>query len=1730
MARKKRTNTRVESKPEVPENTNRELCVGQGSHRGAVLSVSHHHVPPAASELQHLTSNRPPDPAPGGFFQGSSNLDVNGGQYNQIYGHQTSVTINFDRELAALAERRERDSVMPQRSEPSSSFQASSNATSSRTPREETIVHTYRTVPIRDENNTSSRTLISVENSNKIYERHLGLKQRGFPLWIPEPNKRLPMPYRRKESTLFSEFKPGSYLASASIEKLHNDPSFPCYLTMPEGAIALDLENVPRFRAYAAANVENWYRYVNGPRGREAKNGEVRLVIGCDKTSTWGMAALTNLTQHKVNYLKFRTLEEARSDPSLPLYTWEYSGMAEVRVGPDVEEIEELKRNDQSDLAINGKYWNQCLFVRTLNLTLDNAAWQELNRDLESALIQESRQFRDRRDQNPPHNGSQNSGSETHGTDPSSGGNMGLRECPAPLAISNARRDRVTTSTSVTALKSHPADALNKMLLQKVPNSRVAITQDEDWCSVINEDDLIMPDFAQLTERVFAAHDICQEDGIVFLEPKKDQLDRPSRSNQVSVGNSSRGLIESSEAGSSGSIGAASGSRPSRRRSPSRATSPTSPFTSATEMHATIDRSTTVRTHGTSGADNPHARPDLLVEPGEIHSYPPRRATYFETHARRSRTTIILVKLMTIYPHTKWVWVLLAVTSLVVQAARTAEVSPHHELLMLYAETLITLAFDFEIGLRLLASLSDWRSFFQLGNNWLDLISAIGSSVIQIPVIRQSSLYSWLTMFQLARFYRVVLVVPRMKKLLVSMFGETYLQANITLFLVVINYIIAIFTLQILRGDISYDSEAGVRPGQTVVVVILVSAWLLGTNFIAYKLCIAGFNAGFNITKEQTMASQTPNLKQHKARRGSVKWLRRLNPAGWVKADPERPNISSLPSNLVLPTRKGHKIFVRKSFPKPNDLLSELFSALKERVRGTAKTQYLPLATPWNASTGTSNNLLEDPLDEELERDNTFLNRQVRLEEEGDDEDDVRRAENADFIVDHSSYDKVLWVLDQKSLPRRMCQKIVQPAGRDRIFGTPPSPVPYTIFQAILLLTVIGSIFVAGIATPAYRQHYFEQFGLIRGAWFEVAEVAFGYVLFVEFVIKVIADGFVFTPNGYLLSLWNCLDFIIMAGTIVNITTSLVFISGLGRFTRSLTALRALRLITLVGEIRNTLQTLIVHAVFSVIFNLTGGVVMLTLLIRQTPLNPPQIRPTGHVRGWCFDRAVHKRGWWLRATNALLALHILVLTLFLPRLHLIRLVDVFFSCFGLGWHRFRTNGWNIFDMLITSGGFITTLIVCSGHSSFGIQLFQKLFLSTVGLKLIQRTKSLNMLFKTVISCLPALSGFIGLWLVFSVFFAILLLEIFGLTTLHGNDIQTADYPSLWSMLSMLVFPSSSNSWNRYINNCDANSGGLSSPIDEVKLDCGSTAWTYVLFISWKLLSMYILVKTFTGVIVENFSYISQFFGSIPNLISREDMVSFKTVWAEFSNAKTGYLDRRNFAAFFSRLRGAFEVRVYPPEYAIPQILAICRQAEAWFTSSAREQIVDGVDLTQLSRILDNVDYADIQKRKATYNRLYHEASSLYGLGISFTDTLVLLAHHKLIIDSEALISKDLIARSEINRHVSDCVDLDRVRSVIKTIVCRRRYRSFSEIGLERRAKADARSIVLDSMPEGPSMSSTPLLETLSYFKTIPAGQVYTSAKGKEKAKAPVSTLRSAGKAKNTRLDLDDLPSYADVEG
>ncbi|GAW02071.1 calcium channel subunit cch1 [Lentinula edodes] len=1255
----------------------------------------------------------------------------------------------------------------------------------------------------------------------------------------------------------------------------------------------------------------------------------------------------------------------------------------------------------------------------------------------------------------------------------------------------------------------------------------------------------------------------------------------------------------------------------------------------------------------------------------------------------------------TIYDYTRWCWVLLALASLTLQATRTASVSSTHAEILSFGELGITFAFDLEIVVRMLATLPDWRSFFVRAQNWLDVILAVGSSIIQIPVIKDSTVYSWFTIFQLMRFYRVILEVPRMKPLLLSVFGNMYGLTNMSLFLILVNFLAALVSSQLLRGDMSsndavnfgqlynaflavyqvFSSEnwtdvlynagqAELQLGQTVLVVLFISLWLLFANFIVLQMFIAVINENFDVAEEQKRSQQATHYwSTHQVQAGKATWVRRLNPYRWFKANPVKVQVENLPSSLVLPMQQAlvqdytsgtdnrpidNKAVRGTAGAKPmQHYTTKSLSALQKLFGGDERADDVPLATLKHNRSETLGALGDEETERHLEL-LASVNPEAVNSNDLNDALFERRAQKADFIRDHPTYDKTFWIFSQKDPIRRFCQRLVQPAHGERIFGVPTSHVAHPIFQVIIFLAVIGGIVTEIIATPVYRRNYYATNGRIRGAWFDLTEATFGFVLLLEFIIKVIADGFLFTPNAYIRSIWNVIDFVILSGILVNVTTGLIFIGGLSRFTRSLKALRALRLITLFDRMRNSFQSLIIsgasrifdaallailymvpyavwglnifagklntcndsnaagmddctneyvnsyindafgypvprvwdnpapstkfsfdnfgssllilfeivslegwvdvmqaaasavgdglqpqtnasqwNALFFLIYNLLGGVVILTLFVsiiignfksrtgtalltqpqrewidlqklfkRQRPSKRPQRRPLSGPRAWCFDRAVHKHGWWSRCMTVLFTVHVIVLMTqtytsttisesmrndFFLTIIFIYMIDVSVRLYGLGWKSFRANGWNLFDILVTMGSFATTFIARFGNIGFLEQQLQKLFLVLVAFKLVQRTNSLNKLFKTAIASLPSILTLLLLWLILFMFFAILDVEVFGLTKWQTGEDRGRNYSSISSALVMLAFMSTGEGWNQYMHDyalvyprCSNSSN------QDVDSDCGSFGWAFTLFIAWNLLSMYIFVNLFTGVVVDSFSYVFQASGG-SRAITREEMRAFKKVWAEFANPQTGYLERSQFVPFFGKLSGVFEVRIYPAQYNIHNIAAACKASpsdnststltniQPWSNQSSN--VIEGLDIDKLNNVLDGIDYATIRKRRAVYNRLYHEATIAHqqGRGISFTDMLLLLAHHKLIKDSDALVLRDLVIRTETNKLVTDLVNLDRVQSLLKMISLRRRFLAHMERKRASMYDPDIPAIVVDTMPETPPPFPSPSL-------------------------------------------------------
>ncbi|KAK8858595.1 hypothetical protein IAR55_002824 [Kwoniella newhampshirensis] len=1243
---------------------------------------------------------------------------------------------------------------------------------------------------------------------------------------------------------------------------------------------------------------------------------------------------------------------------------------------------------------------------------------------------------------------------------------------------------------------------------------------------------------------------------------------------------------------------------------------------------------------------------------------------------KRKRTNWIL----TIYERTEIFWVLLVVADLVAQGTKTASSSESMLDLLKNLELAFTFAFDLEIVIRIIGYFPDWRAFFSRARNSFDLFLAVACSIIQIPAISSGRIYPWLTIFQLLRWYRVILAFPRMKPLLISVFGSFAGLFNMVIFLFLVNFLGALMALQLFRGDIpsgdnltfsqTYNSWLAMYQifssenwtdilysamgseklfKQEWIAAIFLCGWFLFSNFIVLQMFIAVINENFAIAEEQKRKQQIEAfIRKAEMPSAHVSWIDRLNPYRLMTARHTAVKVDTLPPNLVLPLKQNFGADIASV--QPTHLGRDNATGAKGamlRLLGRDKDEYdIPLR---HLKRSPPTKLDDQEGDMDDDRGLTDLLPPLNAGPSNDEHMDAlreRRNQQADFIAAHPSFDQSLWLFKQSNPIRHFCQACVAPAYGERIFGRPALPILSLVIKTIVFCAVVASIVVAAIASPAYRRSYYDQHGIFRGTWFDLTEVALGTVFVMEAGIKIIADGFIFAPNAYLLSLWNVLDFIILITLLVNTTTSLIYIGGLSRVTRSLKSFRALRLITLFARLRDTLhavlfagalkildasilmvlylipfavwglnifsgllyycndsdssglstcisefttssvddslsylvprvwanpkldasiwsfddfrQSILIlfeivslegwidvmfsvmnivgrdeqpqdgasqwNAIYTVIFNLFGGVIILTLFVSiiiqnfstrsgnalltteqrqwvdlskfikaQTPSQLPKGRPRLPFMAWCYDRAVNKDGFWARGFTGIYYIHILLLMMedfsnniltdvqidwiFLS-FTVLYAIDLLVRFYGLGFKSFRANGWNLFDLVVITGSFATTIPALQSNSAgetpnqVDVQL-QKLFLVSIALKLVQRVSSLNQLFKTSVASLPAIGNLFLLWATIFIFYAILYLEVFGLTK-EGNNSGTRfqNYYSFGNALLMLAFMSTGEGWNGYMHDYTISVPRCTESENFLETDCGSPAGAYVLFISWNIVSMYIFLNMFTGVVVESFAYVYQMPGG--SSLNREEMRAFKRLWAEFDTERTGYIKRKDFVRFFAQLSGTFEVRLYPVESSIPNIVR-ASIPDPIDNAAGKLLVATGVkravDVRRVEAQIAQIDYRQVRDRRQLFSRLYHEAriTEEPGRGISFTAMLMMLAHYKLIDDEKALQLDDLLVRRAKTERVTDLVNLDRVRGLLRTIYWRRRFLNSRD---ERRRTLNAEAdgipaIVLEPMPATP---------------------------------------------------------------
>ncbi|EAS31482.3 calcium channel subunit Cch1 [Coccidioides immitis RS] len=566
------------------------------------------------------------------------------------------------------------------------------------------------------------------------------------------------------------------------------------------------------------------------------------------------------------------------------------------------------------------------------------------------------------------------------------------------------------------------------------------------------------------------------------------------------------------------------------------------------------------------------------------------------------------------YNKTYWLWIFLITFDLIVQGMRSSSMGPDRKAFIYTTELAVTVLLLFEIFFRFA---SDWRNFFRSSRNWFDLALAVITAIIQLPPIHNSGrVYAALTIFQILRIYRVVLAFSLTRSLIMTVFGNVIGLLNLILFVFLITFLTSIFAVQLFRDQIPKEKDGEVTPVSFFSIYnsflgmyqilssedwtsILYSAtessapwktswisaaffimWFILANLVVLNMFIAVIQESFDVSEDEKRLHQVKAFLQQKQLSGSSQGNLAISSIFKLGRDQQRYRdpldhgpaaLEMLLKDAVVhefldepaPLRMDSQHPELSTDPAQPGAFSSWFTKLKGRVLNREPNPFyskLKISRDYD------------------ELDPTAMAKEVLSASE------QRKQAQRQYLQRYPRYNVSLFIFPPTHPMRRLCQRIVGPGrGNTRIEGVDPyKPVWYT-FSAFIYAAIVAMVLLACIATPLYQRTYFETHRYAVKNWFVWTDIGFAILFTVEALIKVVADGFFWTPNAYFRGSWGFIDGLVLITLWINVAASLLQNGDVSRVVGAFRALRALRLLNVSDSARETFHSVIILGGWKVI-------------------------------------------------------------------------------------------------------------------------------------------------------------------------------------------------------------------------------------------------------------------------------------------------------------------------------------------------------------------------------------------------------------------------------------------------------------------------------------------------------------------------------------------------------------------
>ena len=587
------------------------------------------------------------------------------------------------------------------------------------------------------------------------------------------------------------------------------------------------------------------------------------------------------------------------------------------------------------------------------------------------------------------------------------------------------------------------------------------------------------------------------------------------------------------------------------------------------------------------------------------------------------------------YRKSKWLWIAVIMFGLVVNCLRHDTMGQFLTDFIGFAQLIVSLILLGEILLRFAV---DWRGFIRSGKDWFDLFLAVVTAAIEIPAVKHAwngQAYAWLTVFQILRVYRVVLAISITRELIMLVLKHVSGVLNLILFVFLLTFLAAVFAVQLFRGEIPENDPSGasiyvtfstifnaylgmyqilssenwtdilysvtasdMKWGTSWIGAIFIILWFIFAFFITLNMFIAVIQENFDVNEDQKRLHQVRTMLQQKEMGNHTGTLslstifkfghvRRQDPLDYGSAATDMLFKDGLIQEFL--DQELVHTDTSNGSAKPGLNPSSTFDLLPRK-------QSIKVNNWWSKLTGRLFDSEPNPFHSRMQITKAYEELDLQtLAKEYKDATERRKITQREYLRRHPKYNVSLFIFKPDNPIRKACQRIVGPGrGSDRIQGVLPNITIWYSFSAFIYLAIVAMVLLACYTTPLYQQEYFKNQKPTSYNWFIFCDIGFAALFSVEAIIKVIADGFFWTPNAYYRSSWGFIDGVVLLTLWVNVITSLYDPSGGSRAVGAFKALRALRLLNVSDSARDTFHSVIILGGWKVV---SAAFVSISLLI-----------------------------------------------------------------------------------------------------------------------------------------------------------------------------------------------------------------------------------------------------------------------------------------------------------------------------------------------------------------------------------------------------------------------------------------------------------------------------------------------------------------------------------------------------